>query len=78
MSSPAEGGCICVGETEEKGAPKLTDEELKIRWQDRREVALMGERREGGQNLISLLICLIIVAPIFTGHWRIARKLREG
>lgn len=73
-TEPAE---VCIGEPEEEGASKLTDEELKIRWQDKREVALMSEKREGWQNLTSLLICFVIVTPIFIIHWRVARKLRE-
>jgi len=36
-------------------APKLTDEELKVRWQDKREIAIMGERRGGWQNLTLML-----------------------
>jgi hypothetical protein len=60
-----------------EGAPKLTDEELKMRWQDKREIAIMSEKREGGQNLTYMLICFVIVIPIFIIHWRLARKLRE-
>ena len=60
-----------------EGAPKLADEELKMRWQDKREIAIMSEKREGGQNLTYMLICFVIVIPIFIIHWRLARKLRE-
>ncbi|MEO0115846.1 MAG: hypothetical protein ABIK93_10310 [candidate division WOR-3 bacterium] len=60
-----------------EGTPKLTDEELKIRWQDKREIAIMSEKREGGQNITYMLICFIIVIPIFVIHWRLAKKLRE-
>ena len=60
-----------------EGAPKLADEELKMRWQDKREIAIMSEKRDGGQNLTYMLICFVVVIPIFIIHWRLARKLRE-
>ena len=60
-----------------KDAPKLTDEELKVRWQDKKEIAIMSERREGSQNLTLMLICFVIVIPVFIIHWRLARKIRE-
>jgi hypothetical protein len=55
----------------------LTDEELRVRWQDRRDVTLMGEKREGAQNLVNMLIALVIIAPVFLLHWRLARTQRE-
>lgn len=60
-----------------EGAPKLTDEELRIRWQDKREIAIMSEKRNGLQNLTNMLICFVVVIPVFLIHWRLARKLRE-
>ncbi len=55
-------------------ASQLTDEELKVRWQDKKEIAVMGEKREGGQNLISMLIYFVIAIPIFLIHWKLAKK----
>lgn len=60
-----------------EGAVQLTDEELRIRWQDKKETAIMGEKRDGMQNLTNMLICFVIILPIFIIHWRLARKLRE-
>ncbi|MBA7600846.1 hypothetical protein ES703_07909 [subsurface metagenome] len=60
-----------------EGAVQLTDEELRIRWQDKKEIAIMGEKRDGMQNLTNMLICFVIILPIFIIHWRLARKLRE-
>jgi len=57
--------------------PELTDEELRIRWQDKREIAIMSEKRAGMQNLINMLICFVVLIPIFIIHWRLARRLRE-
>ncbi len=57
-----------------EGASQLTDEELRIRWQDKKEIAVMGEKREGGQNLINMLIYFVIAIPIFLIHWRLAKK----
>uniref|UniRef100_A0A7C6EEE6 Uncharacterized protein n=1 Tax=candidate division WOR-3 bacterium TaxID=2052148 RepID=A0A7C6EEE6_UNCW3 len=61
----------------EDGAPKLTDEELKMRWQDKRAITIMSEKREGAQNLTYMFICFVIVIPVFIIHWRLAKKLRE-
>lgn len=60
-----------------EGAVQLTDEELRIRWQDKKEIAIMGEKRDGMQNLTNMLICFVIILPIFIIHWRLAKKLRE-
>ena len=60
-----------------EGAPELTEEELMIRWQDKREIAIMSEKRAGMQNLINMLVCFVVLVPIFIVHWRLARKLRE-
>ncbi len=60
-----------------EGAPELTEEELMIRWQDKREIAIMSEKRAGMQNLINMLICFVVLVPIFIVHWRLARRLRE-
>ncbi|MCK4422179.1 hypothetical protein KAW18_16015 [candidate division WOR-3 bacterium] len=60
-----------------EGSPVLTDEELRIRWQDKREIAIMGEKRSGMQNLINMLICFVVIIPLFIIHWRLGRKLRE-
>ena len=57
-----------------EGASQLTDEELRVRWQDKKEIAVMGEKREGGQNLINTLIYFVIAIPIFLIHWRLAKK----
>ncbi len=56
---------------------ELTDEELMVRWEDKRKVALMGEKREGAQNLINMLIALVIITPAFLIHWRLARSRKE-
>lgn len=61
----------------DKETPELTDEELKVRWQDKREIAIMGEKRQGKQNLTRMFICFIIVIPLFVIHWRLARKAKE-
>lgn len=61
-------------EKEEK-TPKLTDEELRIRWQDAKEIAIKSEKRDGIQNIIYMLICFVIVIPIFLIHWKLAKKL---
>jgi hypothetical protein len=60
-----------------KESLQLTDEELKVRWEDKRAVALMGEKREGTQNLVNMLIAVVIVAPVFFVHWRLARGRKE-
>lgn len=60
-----------------EGSAQLTDEELRIRWEDKREIAVMAEKRDGMHNIINLLICFVVVIPIFIIHWRLARKLRE-
>jgi hypothetical protein len=60
-----------------EGSAELTDEELRLRWQDKRDVTLMGEKRQGGQNLVNMLIAFVIIAPIFLLHWRLARAQRE-
>lgn len=59
-----------------EGAPELTDDELRVRWQDKRQVALMTEKRRGGQSLIHMLIGFVWLTPLFIIHWRLARRLR--
>ena len=60
-----------------EGASQLTDEELRVRWQDKKEIAVMGEKRTGGQDLINMLIYFVIAIPIFLIHWRLAKKTGE-
>ncbi|MFQ5905308.1 MAG: hypothetical protein ACE5JA_01925 [bacterium] len=60
-----------------EGAPDLTDQELRMRWQDKKEIAIMGEKRQGAQNLINMIIAFVIIVPLFGIHWRIARSVRE-
>jgi hypothetical protein len=60
-----------------EGALQLPDDELRIRWEDKREVAIAKERREGWQNLIQNLICLLVVTPLFIIHWRLARRMPD-
>ena len=61
-----------------KDTPILTDAELMVRWQDKKQIAIMGEKRGGKQNLLLMLICFIIVMPIFIIHWRLARRLKAN
>lgn len=60
-----------------EGAPELTDEELRVRWKDKREIAVMSQKRGGTQDLINMLICFVVVAPIFAFHWRLAKRPGE-
>lgn len=58
-----------------EGAPELTDEELRVRWQDKKQIAVMAQKRGGAQDLINMLICFAVVVPVFAVHWRLGRKL---
>jgi len=60
-----------------ESTPELTDEELRMRWQDKWDIAIRGEKRQGAQNLINMIIAFVIIVPVFGIHWRIARSLRE-
>ena len=57
--------------------PQLTDEELRVRWEDKRRVVIHSEKREGWHSLTAMLICFVVVTPVFIIHWRLARKLEE-
>jgi hypothetical protein len=60
-----------------ESAPELTDEELRVRWEDKRQIAIMGEKRQGAQNLINMIIAFAVIVPAFFLHWRLARSQRE-
>jgi hypothetical protein len=60
-----------------QGAVQLTDDELKMRWEDKRQIAIMAEKRGGAQNLVNMIIAFVVALPVFILHWRLARKHRE-
>jgi hypothetical protein len=53
---------------------ELTAEQLKIRWQDKKKIAIMAEKRSGMHNLINLLICFVVVIPVFLVHWKLTKS----
>lgn len=58
-------------------SPQLTDDELRVRWEDKRNLALEGQRREGRRGLVGMIICFAIVIPVFTIHWRWAKRTEQ-
>lgn len=51
---------------------------IKKRWEDAKEIAIENERRRGIQNVISTIIWLVIVVPLFVVHWGLAGKLSKA
>jgi hypothetical protein len=54
----------------------LTDQEIAKRWQVEKDATIKEEKREGIRDIFQMVICLIIVGPLFGVHWRMAKRLR--
>lgn len=65
-----------AGPKKRKGLDKLSDEEIAKRWQVEKDATIKEENREGIRDIFQMVICLIIVAPLFGIHWRLAKRLR--
>ncbi len=61
----------------EKDRPQLTEDEVRVRWEDKRKVVLEAERREGLHSLVAMLVCFVIVIPVFIIHWRWTKRTEE-
>ncbi len=60
-----------------ENTPELSDEELKIRWEDNKEVSIRNQVHQGWLDFIAVIIYLVIAVPLFIIHWRMVRKLRK-
>ncbi|MBM3325500.1 MAG: hypothetical protein FJY65_00745 [Calditrichaeota bacterium] len=57
-------------------APSLSDEDLRVRWLDKRDVTIQAQKRDAVHNLIWMGIYFIIAIPLFAIHWRMGNRLR--
>lgn len=62
-----------------KGEKKiiLSDEEIKVKYEEEKKAVLIAEKREGIQSIVYMFISIIVCIPLYFNHIKLAKKFGE-